>query len=345
MKTTYVFGAGASFHAGYPLASTMGAQLLDFMLNYKLDDDFRVSAQNLIEIFGETPNIEHLVSEVEASIESLEGAQEYEDMKRRIMLVYAHTHIKQMLREWFRSLHINEAPLYAEFAARVANPGDTVITFNYDESLDLELRRAGKWDLSTGYGFPFGIKAVSSAVTLLKLHGSINWMASLGGGVTSGPVALSSGFMGGRPVIHTVDAEFLGYKDFIGHTFPGGAAIMSMILPGRIKQFFYDTSGGVEFKGFWDWLWSKAAEALRNSERVVICGYSMPDADTRARELLLGKARKSRKVTIISGNDNEHIAKDFLAAGFRDVQPFNDGLFKEWLLSLNLNVQKAANPS
>ena len=32
MSTTFVFGAGASLHAGYPLASTMGEALLDFML-------------------------------------------------------------------------------------------------------------------------------------------------------------------------------------------------------------------------------------------------------------------------------------------------------------------------
>ena len=36
MPTTYVFGAGASLHAGYPLASTMGASLLDFMLGYPM---------------------------------------------------------------------------------------------------------------------------------------------------------------------------------------------------------------------------------------------------------------------------------------------------------------------
>ena len=32
--TTYVVGAGASHHVGYPLGSTMGEGLLDFMLSY-----------------------------------------------------------------------------------------------------------------------------------------------------------------------------------------------------------------------------------------------------------------------------------------------------------------------
>ena len=32
MSTVYVFGAGASYHAGYPLASAMGGPLLNEML-------------------------------------------------------------------------------------------------------------------------------------------------------------------------------------------------------------------------------------------------------------------------------------------------------------------------
>jgi hypothetical protein len=34
MTTTYVVGAGASLHVGYPLAATMGETLLDFMSRY-----------------------------------------------------------------------------------------------------------------------------------------------------------------------------------------------------------------------------------------------------------------------------------------------------------------------
>jgi hypothetical protein len=65
--------------------------------------------------------------------------------------------------------------------------GDSVITFNYDDALDRELKRAGKWDvLSQGYGFPFGNGDDKCDVPLLKLHGSINWLWNPFGGARAG---------------------------------------------------------------------------------------------------------------------------------------------------------------
>jgi hypothetical protein len=167
MSTVYVFGAGASIHAGYPLASKMGGELLEFMLNYKFEDDrFRSSAANLTEIFGKSPNIEDLISELEVKLDSLEKPKTEEDRMARIILRDALTHIAQMLREWFRVLHNDTAHLYAVFADKFVMPGDTVITFNYDDSLDRELKRAGKWDLSHGYGFPLGNADTKSEVLM-----------------------------------------------------------------------------------------------------------------------------------------------------------------------------------
>ena len=60
---------------------------------------------------------------------------------------------------------------------------DVVVTFNYDDSLERELRRRGLWDVSQGYGFPLGKSGQPSPVLVLKLHGSINWLALIFGGV------------------------------------------------------------------------------------------------------------------------------------------------------------------
>jgi hypothetical protein len=46
VKTVFVLGAGASIHAGYPLASKMGGDLLQFMLQYP-NDWFQASARTL----------------------------------------------------------------------------------------------------------------------------------------------------------------------------------------------------------------------------------------------------------------------------------------------------------
>jgi hypothetical protein len=343
MKTTYVFGAGASLHVGYPLASKMSGDLLDFMLNYPIDR-YRDSARFIIETFGQTLNIEDLITDLEARIEACRNKESH--YERAMIGVWGNplAHLSEMLREWFRVIHNNPAPLYAEFADRVLKAGDTVITFNYDDSLDRELKRVGKWDLSCGYGFQLGNSAASSDVLLLKLHGSMNWMLSVFGGITSGgPVFVSPrSTLGDRPVIHDADAKYLGYSDFSGNTYPGGAVSMkSLILPGRCKRFFVDTSFGREFERFWNDLWSQGATALTKTDRLVICGYSMPKVDERARDLLLKKTPKHSHVTIISGADGERIANDFRTDGLQNVEAFKGGYFQEWLQSLSTKATGA----
>ena len=48
-------------------------------------------------------------------------------------------------------------------------PGDTVITFNYDVSLDSKLRQSGKWAIGDGYGFRVEGLPTGSTVRLLKM--------------------------------------------------------------------------------------------------------------------------------------------------------------------------------
>ncbi|MDL1912001.1 hypothetical protein FBQ81_15125 [Chloroflexi bacterium CFX6] len=63
--------------------------------------------------------------------------------------------------------------------------GDTIISFNYDIIVDIALSESGKWFEVYGYGFPDGfllednepypLDAISK-ITLLKPHGSLNWI-------------------------------------------------------------------------------------------------------------------------------------------------------------------------
>jgi hypothetical protein len=134
MSAVYVFGAGASIHANYPLASKMGQGLLEFMLKSE-NNDFQVSAEQLIEIFGTTPNIEDLISEIEARIDALKSRKTDEELVKWVILTSGRSNILRALREWFRVLHCSPADLYENFSQKIANAGDTVITFNYDDSL------------------------------------------------------------------------------------------------------------------------------------------------------------------------------------------------------------------
>jgi hypothetical protein len=78
MTTTYVFGAGASRHAGYPLASEMGEGLLRAMGN-SVDARSRASAEDLIKRFGKPSNIEDLITEIQVAQDALKSATAEKD--------------------------------------------------------------------------------------------------------------------------------------------------------------------------------------------------------------------------------------------------------------------------
>jgi hypothetical protein len=330
MSTVYVFGAGASRDAGYPLASAMGSELFEYML--KSDNVWiRASAEFLIDTFGATPNIEDLITEIESQVAKLKNSEVPEERIQRSRIANRRAYLGVALQEWFRQIHLLPAPSYATFAEHIVRPGDVVVTFNYDDSLERELRRFGKWDISRGYGFPLGTEDIPSNVMVLKLHGSVNWLVSLFGGATGGTFLVNpASSMGNHPVIHLADLEFLGYEAFAGHTYQSGGAFPCLILPGRSKEFFYDTSFGHEFGNFWDHLWSQAAKALGAADRIVICGYSLPGADQRARDLLFRQPQRKAEIEIVSGDQSERIAREFTDSGFKSVSTFGNGYFVGW---------------
>jgi hypothetical protein len=319
VATTYVIGAGASRHAKYPLASDMGPGVIDFMLGMQHPYP-PLQARWLIDTFGQQPNIEEVITELGLRIEAARNAGTGADPSP-LSPGNVRGWVAHSLREWFRQIHTGTAAAYAEFADKVTKPGDVVITFNYDDSLERELRRARKWDAVSGYGFPFGGSSRPSDVLVLKLHGSMNWLW---------PVFSSAG----RPLIHTADLEHLGYddsSDFAGYLFQNGGSVPTLILPDREKMFFYKTSFGIEGREFWDYLWSQATEAVRRSDRLVLCGYSLLPVDQRACALLLNEPKKEAQITVVSGERSGRIAADLGTAGFKNVDVFDDGFFEDWV--------------
>jgi hypothetical protein len=328
--TTYVFGAGASRDVGYPLASDMGDGLLDFMLRSP-DPSIKASGHFLIDTFGRSPNIEDLITELESRVAQLKNAPSADERTQRMRLGNSRAFLGTALQLWFREIHLRPAPSYAAFAAAIVQPGDMILTFNYDDSLERELRTASKWDISRGYGFPLGAIEQPSDVHILKLHGSINWLVSVFGGATGGAFLVNpASSLGQHPVIHRVDLNYLGYDEFEGHTYESGGAFPCLILPGRKKEFFYDTSLGHEYAPFWDHLWAQAAHAIRQSDKIVLCGYSLLAVDQRACDLLLRTSRKQTPIEVVSGHQTERIAQDFRTASFQYVVGFQGGYFADW---------------
>lgn len=113
--------------------------------------------------------------------------------------------------------------------------------------------------------------------------------------------------------------------------YPGGGALVSLILPGRTKEFFYRTSVGDEWKFFFDSLWSQAEMLLKKADKVVICGYSMLSVDKRACDMILKAPHKKAKVEIICGSQGQRIANDFRKAGYENASFDASGRFEQWV--------------
>jgi hypothetical protein len=314
MKTTFILGAGASIHAGYPLAADMGIRLLDWMKTPResVYYDYPGNATYLENRFGN--NIEDMVNGIERTL--LRHGSDFE-----LMASLYKPSLLQAIREWFAEIQRhNPAVAYRKFASQIIQRGDVVITFNYDVSLDAQLCRAGKWSLGDGYGFRVEGFPMHSPVRLLKLHGSANWLTKV--------------LAGGRPAIPDDDVRALGYEGgLIDSEWPrnGAPAVLPMILPTKRKQFYFATNLGRVWEPFWTRLWRAARYAIRTSERIVICGYGLPLADTRGRNLLLRGEAKG-EIEVSSGGRSADIVIELRACG-RTARVAQCGRFEEWVNS------------
>ena len=149
---TYVLGAGASFHAGYPLAGDMGARLIEWMRRQN-DSDFRGTADWIEAKFGAVRNIEDLFTNLQMVVQDFANGTLEQRAFRSNIANFQRPNLIQALRQWFAEIRDSEAKSYRQFVSDVLQPGDCIITFNYDVSLDRELHRAGKWEIGDGYGF------------------------------------------------------------------------------------------------------------------------------------------------------------------------------------------------
>jgi hypothetical protein len=339
--TTYVLGAGASHDAGYPLARTMASELFQWMKRPMCDPDsyaanYPGTANFLEKNFSSVENIEDLVTAIHKVID--ENANGTSDQRiKRTVVANEYGVFKNAVREWFAEIQQGKALAssdYRNFANDIVVPGDCIITFNYDVSLDRELRQAGKFELGNGYGFPIQGFPSGSATKVFKLHGSTSWLALLFGGMTSGFSSFQPGnTLGARPVIGSNELSFLGYVDAVDPLFGnGGAALPVMIFPSKSKDFYFAPNTGIEYAGFWDNLWRQAEVALQSTTRVVICGYSLNSVDLRASKLLLTAPKKNTEIVIASGEDTERIVKEYREAGYFKAMPADETMFHNWVV-------------
>jgi hypothetical protein len=66
--------------------------------------------------FGELPNIEDVITELDAQIDSLEVSQNSDDKNEHSHLAYNRANLREALPIWFSEIHQNPAPAYGRFA-------------------------------------------------------------------------------------------------------------------------------------------------------------------------------------------------------------------------------------
>jgi hypothetical protein len=329
---TFVFGAGASLHAGYPLTVGLGDHLLDWA---RQNDAFmwRGYLEELSERYGGLADLERILTELH---ERPAGSTAAEFSRERCGNTIMG--IKVAIPEFFNSVRGNSIPgrdLYGEFARRKIRDGDTTLTFNYDLACERALRTEGAWEIGDGYGFSLGAGITPSAKTrVLKLHGSTNWLGIL----FDGNMGFSqvSNVYGPRPCLFGErDFTYLGYSKDVSDPLRKGVtrtgADPALILPTLHKNFFHQTSFGLEWEPFWNYIWEQAQQSLRSAERILVIGYSMPEADERARGLLLKQSNPDAEILVFSGSRTESICEDFVRNGFRNVSSFGNGYFEDYL--------------
>ena len=241
----------------------MGKRLAAWISTLPSGHDYCVYLEQIAEVYGGLNDFETVLADLMACPLGSPAAT-----LGKTRLQYVLNGLKEAVRDHFDLIRAGPVQVYHKLA-RIVRPGDSVITFNYDLGVEGALRRAGRWDIRTGYGFSIDLCEQASPVEVLKLHGSTNWRALLFGGRTKGSFGANGGSLGDRPVLFfRPDLEYLGYPDFVDPlcaNLDSAPSLSAMILPALPKRFCFETSFGEEWKPFWDGLWRRAQSAVDQS--------------------------------------------------------------------------------
>jgi hypothetical protein len=125
---------------------------------------------------------------------------------------------------------------------------------------------------------------------------------------------------------------YLG-TDLIDRRFRMGTGFAPiLIMPAANKKFFIPTSFDPrELEDFWDSLWLQADKAIAAADEVHIIGYSLPEYDNRARDLLLRTTRRETEVSICCRSVTNDLVKLFRDLGFTNARAGADGTFEGWV--------------
>lgn len=321
LKTNRVFilGAGFSAAAGVPLTNELLQEALD-RFSFECPGIYsRVENYAMESIAQETGNLDVQrlsFSELCTYLEFIElreygGGERWNENGSREKLALRYFLAKTIVA---RTPRPNEIPiLYREFANQL-QPRDFVISFNWDGLLEASLQAVGKT-----YTYD---RSDENAITISKLHGSVNWRLGRPRRFDGRPPVLpwqeldfGSGMMK-RSLFHT--PELLDLQSWSRFQ-PLGEVDPYLVLPGYGKAF--DVRANAP-------LWYKPEFIFAFTHDVYIIGLSIAHDDFFVRSFFLANLPyiedytgvAGRKVVIINPASAVHSDYDFvLAKGHAEV--------------------------
>ncbi len=305
--------------AGYPLAK----DLLDFVRGFRSRDDTarRVASRVLEKLnnaeqqfirrirrdYSGTANLEELLTYLElygsfagTSFDNEPWSSADSDDVRRLItekfqdyqwdlnaLVWdSGTPVEQLTVDGNRIREVSER------WASLIQPGDVIVTFNWDVLNERILWQSRLWSYVDGYGFQFGEqshKDEGTKVIMLKLHGSVNWVQREASEPLEGIAHAADFFRGARD--SSLRDSFSQAQTDSGR---------KLVLPTYLK----DISSN---KALLD-LWTRAHQAVAGAKEMFVVGYSLNPIDHPAR-LLFGVALSENIalncVTVVSPDNTE----------------------------------------
>jgi NAD-dependent SIR2 family protein deacetylase len=281
----YVLGAGASFDAGGPLtrdffSSSSERSRTVHQRYFEKDRKF----QSLATIFRNWAAYEQ-----DANVERFFKRIEFQTLINKKFLdpVTSSAVNPEVVHEWLvwyiaayvtRSVETqHDCPSYYEDFVKGLKKWGThpaVLTFNYDLVIDdIMIQEFRHLDYSLGD--IRGMKEVSKGVPLIKLHGSLNWLMC----PDCGRIEVSD-----APLAHHYKREACVKSC--------GGYLERLIVPPNPTKSQY-------IQNIYD-LWRKADVLLSKADKIVIIGYSLPEIDTDARELLSDPVRRVKAFEIVN---------------------------------------------
>lgn len=223
------------------------------------------------------------------------------------------------------------------FALWCINNEADCISFNYDDFLDHALwghQQLGNsapycpnkyWHPNSGYGFfcrpanscirDQGLVMGSSAMLLLKLHGSINWRIKLG---ASDPYQLDS-------ILHYEKWIPQFDKAVAPIMYDDPASIEKHLKPECLLVLPVLNKTDIVQQPIFRRIWAEAFDRLNKADRVVFIGYSMPRTDIATGFLLREALRDKEDITVVnyvdpSSHESERHRHELVSA-YQSVLP------------------------